>query len=136
MVTRKKSSLTNNKNNKLNNSENKSSSYLIGSWSFFVGLILAVILGLGYTGKFQDTLLWVVFLLGIVVGLLNITHKEVTPFLISGTVLVLVSYLGLEVGIFDKVMPFVRNILGGILTMFVPATLIVAIRAVFVMARR
>ncbi|MBS3123808.1 hypothetical protein J4437_04190 [Candidatus Woesearchaeota archaeon] len=138
MTAKKKGNLT--RNNKreinINYSEKKSSSYLIGSWAFLIGLILAAILGLGYTGKFQDSLLWIVFLLGIVVGLLNITHQEVVPFLTSGTVLVLVSYLGLQVGIFDKVLPFVENILQGILTLFVPATLIVAIKAVFVMARK
>ena len=36
---------------------------LLGSWSFLVGLILAVILGLGLGGSYQATLLWVVFLL-------------------------------------------------------------------------
>ncbi|MBI2151128.1 hypothetical protein HYU21_00165 [Candidatus Woesearchaeota archaeon] len=143
MVVKKKINWTNNNkkisNNKkinINNSEKKSSSYLIGSWAFLVGLILAIILGLGYDGKFQETVLWVVFLLGMIVGLLNITHQEVMPFLISGTVLVLVSYLGLQVGVFENVLPFVENVLQGILTLFVPATLIVAIRAVFVMARK
>ncbi len=41
---------------------------LIGSWAFIIGVFLAVILGLGFTGAYQATLLWVVFLLGIVVG--------------------------------------------------------------------
>ena len=111
-------------------------SHVLGSWSFLVGLILAILLGLGFTGMYQTQVLWAVFLLGIVVGLLNITAKEVTPFLVSGAVLVLVSSLGVQVGVFDAVAPVVANILRGILTLFVPATIIVALRSVFVLARR
>jgi hypothetical protein len=107
----------------------------LGSWSFLVGLILAVILGLGYGGAYQSTMLWVIFALGIVVGLLNIAGAEVGAFLTSGTILVLVSFLGVQVGVFDAVAPVLGNILRGILTLFVPATIIVALKAVFVMAR-
>ena len=109
---------------------------LIGSWSFLVGLILAVILGLGLGGTYQATLIWVVFLLGVVIGILNITTDEVGAFLTSGTILVLVSFLGIQVGIFKSVAPVISNILKGILTLFVPATIIVALRAVFVLAKR
>jgi glucan phosphoethanolaminetransferase (alkaline phosphatase superfamily) len=114
----------------------KSQDHLIGSWSFLVGLLLAIVLGLGFGGAYQVTLLWVVFLLGIVVGILNITQDEVSGFLTSGTILVLVSFLGVEVGIFDAVAPVIGSVLRGILTLFVPATIIVALRAAFVLARR
>lgn len=109
---------------------------LLGSWSFLVGLVLAVLLGLGFTEPYQATMLWAVFLLGLVVGLLNITSDEVSAFLTSGTVLVLISFLGVQVGVFDEVAPVIGNVLRGILTLFVPATIIVALRAVFVLARR
>lgn len=108
----------------------------LGSWSFLVGLILAVILGLGFGGAYAATLLWIVFLLGLVVGLLNISEGEVSAFLTSGTVLVLVSFLGVQVGVFESVAPMLSNILKGILTLFVPATIIVALKAAFVLARR
>lgn len=109
---------------------------LIGSWSFLIGLILAIILGLGFIPGYQHTLIWVVFLLGIVVGLLNIATKEVGAFLTAGTILVLVSFLGVQVGIFEDIVPMISNILKGILTLFVPATIIVALRSVFVLAKR
>jgi len=118
------------------NCASNASHSLIGSWSFLVGIILAILLGLGFTGAYQTTMLWVVFLLGIVVGLLNIASQEVSAFLTSGTVLVLVSFLGVQVGVFDAVAPVISNILKGILTLFVPATIIVALKAVFVLARQ
>ncbi|MDO8655628.1 MAG: hypothetical protein Q7K45_00170 [Nanoarchaeota archaeon] len=112
-------------------------SALLGSWSFLIGLILAVIMGLGYGGVYADTLVWVIFLLGVVVGLLNITHDEANAFLMSGTVLVLVSYAGASaIADVSLVSYSMSNLLRGILTMFVPATMIVALKSVFQLARR
>jgi len=112
-------------------------SALLGSWSFLIGVVLAVILGLGLGGAYSTTLLWILFLLGVIVGLVNITHNETGSFLTSGTILVLVSFLGASV-IESVAVPFVSmaNLLKGILTLFVPATIIVALKSVFVLARR
>ena len=109
---------------------------LLGSWSFLVGLVLAIILGLGLSGQYQGTVLWVVFGLGIVVGLLNVGASEVGAFLTSSTILLLVSFLGIQVGIFKGLAPTILNILKGILTLFIPATIIVALKSVFVMAKK
>jgi len=110
-------------------------SHLIGSWSFLVGIILAVILGLGYAGAYHQTMVWVVFLLGVVVGLLNVTHGEADRFVMGGTVLVLVSFLGVQVDVFKFVAPVIANILKSILTLFVPATLIVVLKSLFSISR-
>ena len=99
-------------------------------------IIISKILGLGFSGPYQTTILWAVFLLGIVVGLLNITIDELGGFLTSGTVLVLVSFLGIQGGVFDSVAPIIGNILTGILTLLVPAVIIVALKAVFTYASR
>ena len=108
---------------------------LFGSWAFVIGITLAIVLGLGFTGNYQPEILWVIFLLGTVVGLLNISVSEMSGFLTSGTILVLVSFLGIEVGIFNEVAPIIVNVLKGILTLLVPATIVVALKAVFVFAR-
>ncbi len=108
-------------------------SHLLGSWSFLIGLVLAVILGLGYDGLYAPTLVWLVFLLGVVVGLLNITHDEMVPFMTAGVVLVLVSSLGSSA--LAGVSSVVSDVLKGVLTLFVPATIIVALKSVFVLAR-
>ena len=104
----------------------------IGSWAFLVGMILAIVLGaMNIAGQLIPTL---IVILGLMVGFLNITEKEVRPFLHAGTVLVLVSYLGGET--ITTTLPIVANILSAILYMFVPATMIVALKSVFVMAKR
>ena len=68
-------------------------------------------------------------------GLLNISSDEVSGFLTSGAVLVLVSFLGVQVGVFEGSATVIGNVLTGILTLFVPATIIVALKSVFVLAR-
>lgn len=112
-------------------------SALLGSWSFLIGLVLAVLLGLGLGGVYAGTLVWVIFLLGIVVGLLNITHDETNAFLVSGTVLVLVSSLGASAVESVTIINYsMAALLKGILTLFVPATIVVALKSVFQLARR
>ncbi len=107
----------------------------IGAWAFAIGVILAVVLGLGFNGPYQENLLLVLFLLGVVVGILNVNVKEVMPFLTSGTVLALVSFLGLQVGIFQGLSVLVGSVLRGLLTLFVPATLVVALKTMFMLAK-
>jgi len=106
---------------------------LVGAWAFLIGVVLAIIFGfLSYT----TWLGWLFVILGIIVGLLNITDTEVRPFLMAGVVLVIVSYFGASV--FSEVKlgtAFLVNILNNLLMLFVPATVIVALKSVFSIAR-
>jgi hypothetical protein len=104
----------------------------LGSWSFLIGLILAVVLGLGLT-SYQKELTWILFLMGVVVGLVNVTAHETQSFLTAGTILALLSFLGIQVGVFDGA-EAIANILRGILTLFIPATIVVALKAVYELA--
>ncbi|MFH1376180.1 MAG: hypothetical protein ABIH25_00945 [Candidatus Woesearchaeota archaeon] len=103
----------------------------IGSWAFLIGVIIAVVFGL--LGTLSSTILTILVILGLIVGLLNITEKEVTQFLMAGTVLVIVSSLGQNV---FSTISFVGNILDAILALFVPATVVVALKSVFSIARK
>ena len=64
---------------------------VIGGWAFLIGVVLALIIGLGFTGTYQATATWILVIIGLVVGLLNIADEEASPFLMSATVLVIVS---------------------------------------------
>ena|SRR3989338_7949353 len=110
-----------------------SSTGRLGHWAFLIGLILAVIVGIFSLGSYQTIAILVVFLLGIIVGLLNITAGEVGPFLTSGAVLVIVSFMGSQV--VSEAAPWLAGIMNSILTLFVPATIIVALKSVFSLAR-
>ena len=104
---------------------------LIGSWAFLLGVILAIVLGA--MGVYSVTVAWILVILGVIVGLLNIAAEETTPFLMSGAVLIIASALG---GGVVGIIPVLQGIVSSLLLIFVPATIIVAIKNVFVLARR
>lgn len=102
---------------------------LFGAWAFLIGIILAIIFA------FITSNIWVVvilFLIGIIIGLFNVSSKEAMGFLLAGTALVLVSSLGK--GSLLGIM-FVANLLDNLMLIFVPATIIVALRVIFRAAR-
>ncbi|MEK6890605.1 MAG: hypothetical protein AABX03_00545 [Nanoarchaeota archaeon] len=103
---------------------------LVGRWAFLIGVILAVILGA--LGPVSGTWAIILVIIGIIVGLLNIADKEVMPFLMSGVVLIIASALGSNV---MADVPYVGSILDALLAIFVPATVIVAIKNVFSLAK-
>ena len=103
-----------------------------GAWAFLIGVILAVILGLFSGGSLNALWTWILVLIGIVVGLFNVTDKEVTPFMMAGAVLVIVSSLGANV---MEAVGLLNGVLNAIMAIFVPATIIVAIKSVFALAK-
>jgi uncharacterized membrane protein len=104
----------------------------IGGWAFLVGVIVAVVLGV--LGSLNSTVLWILVIVGIIVGLLNIADAETTPFMLSGVVLIIASALGQ--GSLANAGPMLNDILDALLAIFVPATVVVAIRNAYSMARR
>ena len=113
----------------------KSKQNLLGSWAFLIGFVAAFTLGIfstQVTGMTNTFVLWSLVIIGIIIGLINITGKETSKFLIAGSVLVIVSYMG---GGIPGIIPVLGNILKALLIMFVPATIIVALKSVFEMAK-
>ena len=108
---------------------------VIGRWAFVIGLIIAVVVGLiaGANGSaIQQGWIMALVIIGLIVGLLNVSDAEVTPFLMSGAVLIIAAALG---GNELNTVPFAGSILSAILAIFVPATIIVAIKNVFSLAK-
>ena len=100
----------------------------LGGWAFLIGVILAIIFGFVQAGPW---LAWTLVVLGIIIGLLNIAEKEVKPFLFAGTILVIVAALG--GGVFES---WLKTILDNMLFLFVPATIVVALRSVMTLAKK
>ena len=109
----------------------KQSMNMIGSWSFLIGLVIAILIPL-FGVDLNNTLVIVLIVIGLIIGLLNIADAEVTPFLLSGTALVIVSAFGVDV---VRSVPVFQNVLTALLTLFVPATIIVAVKNVFTLAK-
>lgn len=110
----------------------KAAENIVGKIAFVIGVVIAIIAGLfaAPTG----TLLGVLVIIGIVIGLLNIAAAEATPFLLAGVSLVVVSYF--SGGVFEAGgLTFLKNVLDSIMGLIVPATIIVALREIFGIAR-
>ena len=111
---------------------------LIGAWAFLVGVILAVAIGLfqSQLGTRASTIVYALLvLIGLLVGLLNVADRDSTTFLMASLALVIVSGLGQYTLVFisniSPVLSYLSAILSALLVMFVPSTIIVALKTVF-----
>jgi len=108
----------------------------LGAIAFLAGMLLAIIGG----GVDPDngTIVLVLVILGIVVGLFNITSREMIPFLVAAVALVVVGTVG-AFGSLDKVVDGMGDVLNGmvdnIAVFMTPAAIITAIRVVWSLAR-
>jgi len=118
----------------------KSRENLIGAWAVLIGVVAAISLII-----FQETVLtaknnWIYALLavlGVIVGLATITEnsRDSTTFLLATMSLVIVSYMGrTSLALVGNVGLFIVNILDALLTLFIPATIIVSLKTVFSIA--
>lgn len=118
----------------------KSKENLLGAYAFLVGVVLAVVFGLfnnslaQATGAFYTALI----IIGLIVGFMNVGGKDSHTFLLASLSIVIVGALGLEPLKYianNYVVEALRNVLGSLLVLFVPATIIVALKTVFAMAK-
>src|SRR3989338_6193886 len=100
----------------------KSSANMIGSWSFLIGVVLALVFGFVQSGGLNQTVTYVLIVLGLIIGLLNIGNDEVGGFLMAGVVLVIVGTLGQGV---VSAVPISDRMLQSLTVLFVPATIVV-----------
>lgn len=106
----------------------------VGHYAFLAGILIAVIAGI-FTDMLDPRIVPLLLLiLGIIVGLLNISAKEFTDFLVAGIALLLIA---VPSGVLDNI-PAVGNYLSSILlniSTFVSfAVLIVAVKAIWELA--
>ncbi|HLC86878.1 MAG TPA: hypothetical protein VJH65_01215 [Candidatus Nanoarchaeia archaeon] len=120
----------------------------VGAWAFLIGVILAVIIGLGTSSflsisgiiQYSPQIYAILVVLGLVVGFsIKITDRESQTFMVAGAILVVVSKFGMDsvtgslIGI--GVGKIVSTIFVALLALFVPATIIVALKTVFSISR-
>jgi hypothetical protein len=127
----------------------------IAEYAFMAFVVIAIIAGLaiGYMA-YDATLHWndsavadangyvtlIMLILGIIVGLISITAKEVGPFLIAAIAL-MVTRVGLDVWEpLDKIHEVLHYLATGILNYIVafvaPAAVIISIKSIWVLARK
>ena len=125
----------------------KSKENSVGAWAFFIGVIIAIIVGIStillpleVVRKYSNFIYLILVILGIVVGAsINVTWKDSQAFLITSAILVIVSKFGMDsvtsslIGIDAGFTA--SSIFAALLALFVPATIVVALKTVFGMSK-
>lgn len=106
----------------------------IGEWAFLAGLLLALVLGIFQQALAAETATLILVVLGIVVGLFNIAQKETHDFLLVAVALLVAGAAGL--GTLPGVGTYLSAILKNIASFVAPAAVIVAVKAVYGLARK
>jgi hypothetical protein len=117
---------------------------IVGAWAFLIGVIVAivggVILSFGYS--VNPLILALLAIIGLVAGFfVDVSENKGSTFLMIAVSLVIVSFAGQQgiagvqiIGI--SIGTLVSSTLAGLLVLLVPATIVVAIKSLFSLARR
>ena len=113
----------------------------IGSYAFIVGVVLAIILGIASSvlgPQVKPILSSILIIMGIVVGFMNITEKEVKDFLLTVAVLIVAVGLGgASSGLGDilYIGPYLSGIFQQLLAFVVPAAIVVCLKTIDKLAK-
>jgi uncharacterized membrane protein YccC len=123
----------------------RSQENLLGAQAFFAGIILAIIVGIAnlwFIGSsINPILLTILAVLGLIVGYF-VSEQDVSTFLLASICVVISSFAGVQGIILNaavlgaSVNKIMTSILGALLFLFVPSTIVVAIKTVFSLAKR
>jgi hypothetical protein len=104
---------------------------VIGKWAFLIGLAIAVLAAVIGDVVSASTVLLVLFILGLLVGLLNVTEKDSSKFLIA-TIALLVLGVGSisTLSVLGVVSTYLDSILGNFIAFVGAAALVVSIKTV------
>ena len=114
----------------------------VGKYSFIAGVVIAVLLGLAIPqlDAAKGWLFTILVVLGLVVGFLNVSGKETKDFLLVTVALVIVTYAaGAQVDRWTSEVQFIGKYLSGIFSnivaFVVPASVVVALKQVWDLAK-
>ena len=104
---------------------------IIGAWSFIIGLIVALLMGIFSSTQIPNSTTTIVLLvLGLIVGLLNINDKEIMPFLIAGIAFMLAATISTVVPF-----PWIPRVMANIAVFILPAVVVGSFKAIYILAK-
>ncbi len=101
----------------------------VGKWAFVAGLVIAVAAGLGFD---QPWVGWVLAVLGLIVGFLNVGDKETHGFLLAAIALIVAAN---AVGGLPYIGDYATNIIAYVIAFLSAAVLVVALKSLFALAK-
>jgi hypothetical protein len=105
---------------------------MLGFLAFVVGFILAIIAGLFFPD--QSWVFYVLLILGLLIGFLNIADKEVTLFLVAVIALIVAGNVFAPVTTLD-IGDKLNDIMRLIAALMAPAAVVVAVKALYQAAK-
>lgn len=112
---------------------------ILGALAFLAGMGMAIVCGAVPDWRDSGVVVLILVILGIVVGLFNITGREVVPFLIAAIALVVVGLAGGSFSALDDIVDGLGRALDAIVNLIavfmVPAAVVNAVRVVVQLAR-
>jgi len=123
----------------------KSKENTIGAWAFLAVIILAIIAGVFAGSSSNPLILTIIVILGLIVGYF-VAEKDVQTFLFASAASLIASFAGIQGLASDvalrgiavsgvQITKFMVSILGALLFLFIPATIVVAVKTVFSIAK-
>lgn len=109
---------------------------VVAAWVFLAGIILAIAVGIFAGNIINQYFVWILIILGLIVGYF-VAEKDVQTFLFASVSLVIVSYFGVSGFVLNAAITgapigrVISSVLGALLILFVPATIVVALKTVF-----
>lgn len=109
----------------------------IGEWTFLVGVLVAVLVGL-FSAALSSIEGWLVLLLvvaGLVVGFLNVSEKESTAFLVAAAALLITGTTGETLTKVPFIGVYLASVVKQIAVFVTPAAIVVALKAIAALAK-
>jgi zinc transporter ZupT len=103
---------------------------LIGKWAFIIGLVLAVLAGIFFQPGWA---IWVLAILGVIVGLLNVTAEETRGFLLASIALTLSATALNTLPVIGTVLSYVLPV---VVAFVAGGMIVVALKELFQTARK
>ncbi|MDP2974154.1 MAG: hypothetical protein Q8N60_03825 [Candidatus Diapherotrites archaeon] len=111
----------------------------IGSYAFIVGVVIAVLAGIagGFVAEYAGGIALALVILGLIVGYLNISDKEIVTFVVASIGLIVAGSANLKA--IDTVVvglgTVLQAILANIVVFIAPAVIVVGLKAVYSLAK-
>lgn len=123
----------------------KSRENSIGAWAFLIGVVLAVVFGIFSRSSTNPIILILIMISGVIVGFF-VAEKDVQTFMFASVASLIASFAGIQGLATDvslrgitvsgiEITKIMISVLGAMLFLFIPATIVVAIKTVFSIAK-
>lgn len=110
----------------------------MGEWAFIIGLLVAIVIGLfsgTLSANVQGWLVLLLVVLGLIVGFLNVTATESTPFLVAAAALLITGTAGGSLAVIPTIGIYLQDIVQNIAVFVTPAAIVVAVKSVYSLAK-